>query len=137
VAYLSFSVKIVTGEELNEILTEFVARILSSKNMLSPTADEIQWFKDTRIYADLDGINQLMTVYCAINNQVDKITYIGSLIKSLQFANLKQLRDEIAKYDTTTTPGDILNGTVAPGHASDSSDLNLLDLLRDALYKML
>lgn len=113
-------VKLVTGQELNETLTEFLARILSCNNMLAPTSDEIQWFKDTGIYGNLDGINQLMQVYCSIENQADRIAYLGSLIKSLQYADLTYFLEEIRKYDKKASPSEALMGKVAPQFASNS-----------------
>jgi len=130
-------VKLVTGEELNETLTEFLARILSCNNMLAPTSEEIQWFKDTRIYGNLDGINQLMQVYCSIGNQPDRIAYLGSLIKSLQYADLTCFLEEIRKYDKKASPSEALTGKVAPQFASNSSAEDLLNLLKDAFFSML
>jgi hypothetical protein len=126
-------VDLVTGENLNEILTEYLARILSCENMLHPTAEEVQWFKDTKIYANLDGINQLMNIYCSIDNQVDKIDYLGSVIRTLQTANLADLCVEIAKYDNTAKASGALVGNLAPQHAKITSPgndfLNLLGRL--------
>jgi hypothetical protein len=130
-------VELVTGEDLNETLTEFLARILSCQNMLAPTSEEIGWFKSTRIYGNLDGINQLMAVFCAIENQGDKIAYLSCLIKTLQSANLNYLIEEMAKYDSSATAGNALSGKVAPKHETRSSGGDLLELLQDLLHKIL
>lgn len=130
-------VELVTGEELNETLTEFLARILSCQNMLSPSNDEIEWFKNTRIYGNLDGINQLMKVYNTISNDVDKIAYLGALIKTLQSADLTYMIDAIAKYDSTASPSKALTGEVAPQHAKNADNPDLIDLLEGLLRRIL